>query len=126
MTRTDGGDLTDTGPAGWWRGAKAAWYSGFRDDSVDQNLNGLAFALYLMPAQPANAFSPTSASYSDGTGAQAYADICADAGLHPVTGGSTNYYPTQTDCARYNCMPLALRWDDAATVNIKLQAGTTS
>ena len=61
------------------------------------NANGRAFRLYLLPAQEANYFS-------DATGAQRYADLCAAAGLHTITWGGDQWGPAGVDCAEYGCM----------------------
>eukprot|EP01043_Picozoa_sp_COSAG02_P031522 COSAG02_NODE_2063_length_9965_cov_116.411920_2_plen_571_part_00 len=108
------------------------------------NADGNSFTLYKLAAQPANTFyasepnpalqwtgehvagvnyctfvDPTHQSCDpDGriTGAaQRYADLCAAAGLRPVTPGERRYYPAgewgYTTCnLMYNCVPLIDTW----------------
>jgi hypothetical protein len=82
------------------------------------NGNGNTFVLFLLPVQPANTFS------YDAIGAQNYADICEAAGLRPVTHGASE----RTDgtgtwdipdsggsCVSYNCMPMWVDGNWAAT-----------
>ena len=78
-----------------WR---LAWLNTWDSDAVT-NANGKTFTLYLLPLQPANKFS------NDAAGAHVYADMCAAAGLRPITTGKSIYYPAQTDCDTYGCMP---------------------
>eukprot|EP01052_Picozoa_sp_SAG31_P008375 SAG31_NODE_422_length_15859_cov_5.161865_3_plen_463_part_00 len=82
------------------------WSSG-----VVTNANGKTFTLYLLPLQPASTFS------NDAAGARVYADLCAVAGLRPVTTGASFYYPTHTDCDAYNCMPIDKDNDDTSDTN---------
>jgi hypothetical protein len=88
------------------------------------NTHGKAFALYLLPAQPANYFNHHSPGGNvDPIAAQRYSDACAAAGLRTVTTGEGGSGAPE-NCAAYNCIPLtpdgnsvaqwvgqATRWD---------------
>ena len=102
-----GGNYPDSWRGDWgqtdievWR---LAWLQSW-DSGAVTNANGRTFTLYLLPPQPPNTFANSGVGGSD-AGARLYADVCAAAGLRTITTGESSYYPSQTSCNTYGCVP---------------------